>query len=116
MLSYPARLTPTATGSVRACFPDVPEAITEGANEEDALNRAKFVLEQALAGYLMHGRAIPHPSDICGAPSVQTAKFGPGAPDAVAERNDEVEQCLGQAKEDVTAATAFSAEGHPPQS
>lgn len=105
MLSYPVRLTPTATGSVRACFPDVPEAATEGADEEDALNRAKFVLEQALAGYLMHGRAIPHPSDICGAPYIETAKFAPGAPDPVTERNDEVEQSRGRSKRDVTAAT-----------
>ncbi len=106
MLSYPVRLTPTATGSVRACFPDVPEAITEGANEEDALNRAKFVLEQALAGYLMHGRAIPHPSDTCGAPSVETAKFGLGAPVAVAEQKGEVEQSPGQAEQAVTAGSA----------
>ena len=79
MLSFPVRLIPTADGRVRALFPDVPEAVAEGADEEDALNRAKFVLEMALGHYIVHGRGIPAPSDVCGAPVVETAKFGPMA-------------------------------------
>ena len=85
MLAFPVRLIPTADGRVRACFPDVPEAVTEGADEDDAVNRAKFVLEMALGHYVVHGREIPKPSDACGSPVVETAKFGcpPGEAEAV---------------------------------
>jgi antitoxin HicB len=75
MLSYPVRLVPTRDGKVRAVFPDVPQAVCEGADEEDAMFRAKFVLEMALAHLLDHGERPPVPSDICGAPTVSTDKF-----------------------------------------
>ena len=96
MLSYPVRLIPT-NGGVRASFPDVPEASAEGADEEDALNRSKYVLEMVLARYVMGGRPIPAPSDICGAPVVNTDKFELGGQDAVAERNDELERAAREA-------------------
>jgi antitoxin HicB len=76
MLDYPVRLVPTRRGTVRAVFPDVPQAVAEGRDEEDALFRAKFVLEMCLAHGLGHGEAPPVPSDICGAPTVRTEKFG----------------------------------------
>lgn len=76
MLAYPVRLVPTRQGRVRAVFPDVPQAVAEGRDEEDALYRAKFVLEMCLAHRLGRGEAPPEPSDICGAPVVRTAKFG----------------------------------------
>jgi antitoxin HicB len=76
MLSYPVRLVPTREGKVRVVFPDLPQAVCEGEGEEDALFRAKFVLEMALAHLLDHGRRPPPPSDICGAPTVSTEKFG----------------------------------------
>lgn len=76
MLSYPVRLVPTGRGTVRALFPDVPQAVAEGADEEDAMFRARFVLEMALAHMLDHGEAPPPPSEICGAPTVSTNKFG----------------------------------------
>ena len=91
MLSYPVRLIPTSAG-VRACFPDVPEAIAEGTDEEDALNRSKYVLEMVLARYVMGGRPIPKPSDICGAPAIETDKFELGSQDAASERKDELER------------------------
>ncbi|MDP9414244.1 MAG: type II toxin-antitoxin system HicB family antitoxin [Pseudomonadota bacterium] len=75
MLSYPVRLIPTREGTVRAMFPDVPEATAEGGTEDDALNRAKFALELALGHRLHSERKIPPPSDICGAPTVETDKF-----------------------------------------
>jgi len=80
MLSYPVRLVPTRDGRVRVVFPDLPQAVCEGADEEDALFRAKFVLEMALAHRLDHGERPPVPSDICGAPSVCTEKFAAPAP------------------------------------
>jgi antitoxin HicB len=79
MLDYPVRLVPTRRGTVRAVFPDVPQAIAEGRDEEDALFRAKFVLEMCLTHRLGHGEAPPAPSDICGAPTIRTDKFGSGA-------------------------------------
>jgi antitoxin HicB len=75
MLAYPVRLVPTREGNVRAVFPDVPQAVAEGSDEEDALNRARFVLEMCLGHMLAHGERPPPPSDICGAPTVTTDKF-----------------------------------------
>ena len=75
MLEYPVRLVPTASGTVRATFPDVPEAVAEGRTEDDALNRAKFALEMALGHRLHSQREIPAPSDICGTPTIVTEKF-----------------------------------------
>lgn len=75
MLSYPVRLIPTQTGSVRASFPDVPGAEAEGASEEEALARAKGVLESVLSRLFKQDHKIPAPSDICGAPAVTTDMF-----------------------------------------
>jgi antitoxin HicB len=75
MLAYPVRLVPTREGNVRAVFPDVPQAVAEGCDEEDALYRARFVLEMCLGHMLAHGERPPRPSDICGAPTVTTDKF-----------------------------------------
>jgi predicted RNase H-like HicB family nuclease len=75
MLTYPVRLVPTREGNVRAVFPDVPQAAAEGRDEEDALYRARFVLEMCLGHLLARGERPPRPSDICGAPTVTTDKF-----------------------------------------
>jgi len=75
VLSYPVRLVPTREGRVRAVFPDLPQATTEGADEEDALFRARFTLEMCLTHLHAHGQRPPPPSDICGAPTVRTDKF-----------------------------------------
>lgn len=80
MLAYPVRLVPTPQGTVRAVFPDVPQAVAEGRDEEDALSRAKLALETCLAHQLDQGEALPRPSDICGAPTISTEKFGTGEP------------------------------------
>jgi len=75
MLSYPVRMVPADDGMVIVTFPDVPEARAVGASEEQALGEAPEVLEAALAAYVVEGRAIPSPSDICGAPMVATERF-----------------------------------------
>jgi antitoxin HicB len=80
MLAYPVRLVPTRAGKVRATFPDLPQAVCEGEDEEDAMFRARFVLEMALTHLLDHGARPPVPSDICGAPTVSTEKFVAAAP------------------------------------
>jgi predicted RNase H-like HicB family nuclease len=76
MLTYPVHLSPTRGGGVRLTFPDLPQALCEGCDEADALFRARFVLEMALAHLLDHGQRPPEPSVIAGAPTVSTAKFG----------------------------------------
>ena len=75
MLAYPVRLVPTPEGRVRAVFPDLPQAVAEGDDEEDALFRAKFVLEMCLGHMTSHGHRPPPASEICGAPMIETAKF-----------------------------------------
>jgi predicted RNase H-like HicB family nuclease len=75
LLSYPVRLVPTRDRRVRVVFPDLPQATVEGDDEEDALFRARFVLEMCLGHLHTHGERPPAPSDICGAPTVSTDKF-----------------------------------------
>ncbi|MFL9871649.1 type II toxin-antitoxin system HicB family antitoxin [Paraburkholderia megapolitana] len=62
MLSYPIELTPDSNGTLLATFPDVPEAITVGENEDDALEHALDALEAALEIYFAEKRPIPLPS------------------------------------------------------
>lgn len=75
MLAFPIRIVPCGDGGVTACFPDVPEAQSRGADEDEAVGGALAALEKALAGYVADGRPIPAPSDICGAPTVETTRF-----------------------------------------
>jgi antitoxin HicB len=75
MISYPVRMIPGEEGLVLITFPDVPEAVACGRSEEEAIARAQNVLELILGCYRSEGRAIPEPSDICGAPAVVTHQF-----------------------------------------
>ncbi len=62
-MTYPVTLaTDPETGQVMARFPDIPEAITVGANATDALRHALDALLCALAGYIASGRPIPEAS------------------------------------------------------
>ncbi|QNI37505.1 type II toxin-antitoxin system HicB family antitoxin [Edaphobacter albus] len=45
-------------------FPDIPEAITQGRTEEEALEAAKDALETALDFYFDDGREVPEPSPL----------------------------------------------------
>ena len=60
--SYPVILTPDENGTVIAQFPDVPEAITVGADEANAFEWAQDALVVALTGYIEERRDIPAPS------------------------------------------------------
>ena len=60
--SYPVILTPDENGTVIAQFPDVPEAITVGADEANAFEWAQDALVVALTGYIEERRDIPPPS------------------------------------------------------
>lgn len=75
MRTYPVRVVPEGKGSVMLLFPDVPEAVVVGASEDEAFDRAVPVLEAALTGYVDEGRPLPAASDICGAPTVSSARF-----------------------------------------
>ena len=60
--AYPVVLTSDSDGRVLASFPDVPEALTDGANQNEALAEATDALNAALAAYVQHDRPIPVPS------------------------------------------------------
>lgn len=61
MLDYPVTLTPD-DGTVLVAFPDVPEAITFGVDEDEALLQAVDALETALSFYVDARKPLPTPS------------------------------------------------------
>ena len=69
-LAYPVNLEKQDDGAVLASFPDIPEALTEGATEEQALVEAEDCLVTALGGYVQARRDIPRPSSARGCTSV----------------------------------------------
>jgi antitoxin HicB len=62
MLRYPVHLEAAEEGGFVVTFPDIPEAISQGEDTEDALRRGADVLESALDFYVESGRQIPLPS------------------------------------------------------
>ncbi len=61
MFDYPVILTPD-DGTVLVTFPDVPEAITFGADTDEALLQAVDALESALSFYVDARKPLPVPS------------------------------------------------------
>jgi antitoxin HicB len=59
---FPARLEPDEDGRLVVHFPDLPEALTDGADEAGALAEAADCLSEALAGRINRGEDIPPPS------------------------------------------------------
>ena len=71
--TYRARLeSGEREGVVVATFPDVPEAITQGEGEKDALREAEDALGTALLSYPLRGLPLPKPRTRNG-PSVTVA-------------------------------------------
>ncbi len=62
-LAYPASFT-DEDGELIVTFRDIPEALTSGQNEEDAIEEACDALKVAIAGYLKEGKSIPRPSNV----------------------------------------------------
>ena len=60
--SYPARLEPDEEGRLVVHFPDLPEALTDGADEAEALSEAADCLSTALAARISIDEEIPSPS------------------------------------------------------
>ena len=69
-LAWPVDLAQQEDGSVLVTCPDIPEALTEGRSEDDALAQARDCLAAALGGYVAAGRAVPRPSPSRGRPMV----------------------------------------------
>jgi antitoxin HicB len=61
--SYPATLERDEGGRYLVRFPDFPEALTDGADEQEALAEAADCLSEALASRIVDGEDIPAPSD-----------------------------------------------------
>jgi antitoxin HicB len=63
-MQFPANFEAAEEGGFVITFPDIPEAITQGEDIEDAKVHAADVLESALDWYLESGRPIPAPSKL----------------------------------------------------
>ena len=79
-LAYPVRLETDDHGAVLVSFPDIPEALTEGATEQEALAEAQDCLIAALGGYV-DGLA-KHPQAVTG------ARAPAGRPSGAGRRQD----------------------------
>ncbi|MGC2163744.1 MAG: type II toxin-antitoxin system HicB family antitoxin [Silvibacterium sp.] len=62
MLQYPAKLKADKDGGFVVTFRDIPEAITQGEDAEDALKHAHNALETAMEFYFDDRREVPMPS------------------------------------------------------
>lgn len=65
-LEYPVDLSTDRDGRVLVQFPDIPEALTDGADRMEALREAEDCLEEAVAGYLRRRKDLPVPSTAAG--------------------------------------------------
>ena len=69
-LAWPAELARQGDGSILVSFADIPEALTEGEIESEALAQAQDCLIAALAGYIGAHRDISMPSAARGRPMI----------------------------------------------
>ena len=59
---YPARLHRAGPHEIVVSFRDLPECLTSGATDAEALTQATDALEEAIAGRIADGDPIPRPS------------------------------------------------------
>ena len=71
MFDYPVTLDAQPEGGFVVTFTDVPEAITQGEDEDEALLQAVDALETALSFYIEARRPLPVPSAVDGRPTVR---------------------------------------------
>ena len=50
MMRFPAKFKPSPEGGFVVTFPDIPEAVTQGDDEAEAMRAAEDALEAALSG------------------------------------------------------------------
>ena len=67
--AFPVTLEPTEEG-VLVSFPDIPEALTSGADREEALAEAADCLLAAFGGYILERRPLPIASPARGRPLI----------------------------------------------
>jgi antitoxin HicB len=63
-LAWPAILSPDTEGRVQVRFPDFPEALTDGADEAEALVEAADCLAEAVAARIADQEDLPAPSSL----------------------------------------------------
>jgi antitoxin HicB len=61
-MRFPAKFARAKEGGFVVTFPDIPEAITQGDNIDEAMHHAADALESALDFYFEEGRRVPMPS------------------------------------------------------
>lgn len=71
MFDYPVVLEAQPEGGFVVTFPDVPEAITQGEDKDEALLYAVEALESALLFYIGDRAPLPVPSEALGRPTVR---------------------------------------------
>lgn len=62
-MRYPATLTPQPEGGFVITFRDIPEAITQGDTEAEAMEMADDALRTAMDFYFEDRRQVPRPSN-----------------------------------------------------
>lgn len=62
VFDFPVILSPQPEGGFVVTFPDVPEAITQGEDEDESLLQAVDALETALSFYVDARKPLPKPS------------------------------------------------------
>ena len=70
MLIYPVELTPDDNDTLLVTFPDVPEAVTFGEDEAEALLMAEDALLVMFSAYMDDHQRIPEPSPLNRRPGV----------------------------------------------
>ncbi len=71
MFDYPVNLEEQPEGGFVVTFPDIPEAITQGEDADEALLYAVDALETALSFYVEARKPLPVPSPAEGRPTVR---------------------------------------------
>jgi len=64
VFAYPATLSRDAARRFVVRFPDIPEALTDGATQEEALHEAADALSEALMSRIADSEPIPEPSPV----------------------------------------------------
>ena len=75
-MKYPVSLEPDDNGTILVTFPDIPEAISCGVDEVDALAHAEDALVTAVSIYIQDRRDVPKPSAPAGRKTVSLSLLG----------------------------------------
>jgi len=62
MLAYPVELSRDTNGTILARVPDLPEVVTFGDDEDEALARVAEVIEDCMAEHVSRQLPIPSPT------------------------------------------------------